>query len=127
MAQGTRELMISGARRLIAARGVGETSLADVVEETGGPRGSIYHHFPGGKDELVRAVVDEANARAIAVLDGPADESPLALVDRFLDWWRGILVRGGYASGCAVLAVAVDSGAGELGDSAGGAFDRWSE
>src|SRR3712207_8589123 len=33
-------------------RGVQGTSFADVLEHSGAPRGSIYHHFGGGKTQL---------------------------------------------------------------------------
>ena len=45
--------MIVGAARLLAERGLQETSFSEVLQRTGAPRGSIYHHFPEGKDQLV--------------------------------------------------------------------------
>ena len=53
MKPGTRQKMISGAADLIRRRGVNATSLRDVVNHTGTPRGSLAFHFPGGKLELV--------------------------------------------------------------------------
>ena len=47
--------MIEAAMYLIASKGVQATSFADVLKASGAPRGSVYHHFPGGKDELVLA------------------------------------------------------------------------
>jgi len=38
------------------------TSFSEVLEATGAPRGSVYHHFPGGKDQLVKAALDWAAA-----------------------------------------------------------------
>ena len=43
-----------GAVRLLATKGVEGTSFAEVLEATDSPRGSVYHHFPGGKPELLR-------------------------------------------------------------------------
>ena len=58
MAPGVRDQMIRSAIALFAERGVHGTSFTDVIAQAGAPRGSIYHHFPGGKDELVQAVLE---------------------------------------------------------------------
>ena len=52
---------------LLAQKGVQGTSFMDVLEATGAPRGSLYHHFPGGKDELVLAAMDEASREALVL------------------------------------------------------------
>ena len=64
-----REKMASGAALLPAKRGLDGTSFSTVLELTGAPRGPVYHHFPGGKDELVGAALGAANAKSMAALD----------------------------------------------------------
>ncbi len=107
MAKDVRKKMVDGAVRLLATRGLDATSFPEVLALTGASRGSVYHHFPGGKEELVRAALDVAGdtlLQALDRLDGmPAGE----VTDRFLDLWRGILVRSGFDAGCAVVAVTV--------------------
>ena len=49
---GPRERMIVSTALLMRERGARATSLDDVLEHSGAPRGSIYHHFPGGKVQL---------------------------------------------------------------------------
>ncbi|MDT7695716.1 MAG: TetR/AcrR family transcriptional regulator, lmrAB and yxaGH operons repressor, partial [Pseudonocardiales bacterium] len=44
--------MITAARRLFRERGYLGTAFSDVLAESGAPRGSVYFHFPGGKEEL---------------------------------------------------------------------------
>lgn len=52
MAKGdVRARMVAGAARLLAEKGMEGTSFAEVLAATGAPRGSTYHHFPGGKTE----------------------------------------------------------------------------
>jgi len=46
-----RARMVAGAARLLAEKGMEGTSFAEVLAATGAPRGSTYHHFPGGKTE----------------------------------------------------------------------------
>jgi len=65
-----RARMVAGAVRLLATRGLEGTSFAEVLTLTDAPRGSVYHHFPGGKSELVHAGLDLAASRA---LDAMAD------------------------------------------------------
>ena len=47
-----RERLLNGARALLAEKGYAGMELRDVAERGKAPRGSIYHHFPGGKSQL---------------------------------------------------------------------------
>jgi TetR/AcrR family transcriptional repressor of lmrAB and yxaGH operons len=47
-----RERLLNGARRLLAEKGYAGMELRDVAAVGEAPRGSIYHHFPGGKTQL---------------------------------------------------------------------------
>ena len=61
--------MVEGAVRLLATKGVEGTSFAEVLDATGSPRGSVYHHFPGGKPELLHAALDLASERGFAAME----------------------------------------------------------
>ncbi|WP_460792772.1 TetR/AcrR family transcriptional regulator [Nocardioides maradonensis] len=103
-----RETMIDGAIDLFARRGVAGTSLRDVVEHSGAPRGSIYHHFPGGKDELAAA----AAARAGVLTDGLITKlasagDPGAAVTELVEIWCRRLERSDFEQGCPVAASAL--------------------
>ena len=52
----TRERMVESATRLFMAQGYAATGLKQIIEEGEAPRGSLYFHFPGGKEELAVAV-----------------------------------------------------------------------
>jgi TetR/AcrR family transcriptional repressor of lmrAB and yxaGH operons len=47
-----RERLLDGAGSLLAEKGYAGMELRDVAERGSAPRGSIYHHFPGGKAQL---------------------------------------------------------------------------
>ena len=47
-----RERLLNGARKLLAEKGYAGMELRDVAKRGRAPRGSIYHHFPGGKRQL---------------------------------------------------------------------------
>lgn len=125
MGTDVRERMIDGAVRLLATRGLAGTSFATVLELTGSPRGSIYHHFPGGKDELVAAALDRALDSALAALDARAGESPERVAEVFLDTWRAVLTGSGYSAGCAIVAVTVDAETAFLRARCAEAFSAW--
>jgi TetR/AcrR family transcriptional repressor of lmrAB and yxaGH operons len=125
MAGDVRRRMVDGAVLLLAKRGLQGTSFADVLELTGAPRGSIYHHFPDGKDQLVGSAVELAGARALALLDEKAGGSALEVAEFFLGMWRSVLVRGRYDVGCAVLAVTVGTDSPALLEQTAGVFRGW--
>jgi len=53
-----RALLIHGARQLLAEKGYAGMELRDVAARGKAPRGSIYHHFPGGKVQLAREAAE---------------------------------------------------------------------
>jgi AcrR family transcriptional regulator len=55
-----RRLIITEALGVFARNGYAETDLAEVAEAAGVGRPLIYHYFPGGKEDLYVAVVEEA-------------------------------------------------------------------
>src|SRR5207302_10522551 len=105
-----RTKMVEGAVRRLAINGAEGTSFAEVLAATGAPRGSIYHHFPGGKTELLHAALDLASERALAAMEATRGQPPAVVVARFLDLWRELLNRSKLSAGCAVLAGTVAAG-----------------
>jgi AcrR family transcriptional regulator len=117
--------MIESAVTLLALRGLEGTAFSDVLERSGAPRGSIYHHFPDGKDQLVEAAIVLAGERALAVLEGLRGSPPRAVTQAFFDLWRAVLVRSDLRAGCAVLAVTVATDSPDLLDEAASIFRAW--
>jgi len=120
-----RERMADAAALLLARDGYQATSFSEVLEASGAPRGSIYHHFPGGKDELVSLALDRQAARVIGGLDRLEGRTPAEVVERFAAWWRRGLESTDFAVGCSLVAVTASAGAGTLRDEAGVLFERW--
>jgi AcrR family transcriptional regulator len=125
MAGDTRQRMIESAAVLLAKRGLQATAFSDVIERSGAPRGSIYHHFPGGKDQLVDAAIDLAGDRALRVLDAVDGRPPAEVTGYFIDLWRAVLVRSRLTAGCAVLAVTVATDSPALLEHAAAIFRAW--
>src|SRR5271154_510780 len=126
MAQGdVRTKMVKGAAGLLATKGVEGTSFAEVLAATDAPRGSTYHHFPGGKSELVHAALDLVSSRALAVMESRRGSSATEIVEQFLDLWRQLLDTSDLTAGCAVVAVTVAGSDTDLLDHAGAIFRDW--
>jgi TetR/AcrR family transcriptional repressor of lmrAB and yxaGH operons len=47
-----KEEMVKTALRLFRSRGFAGVGVAELLEQSGFPRGSLYFHFPGGKEEI---------------------------------------------------------------------------
>jgi AcrR family transcriptional regulator len=124
----TRQRMVSSAAGLIRRHGASATSIDRVLEVSGAPRGSVYHHFPGGRAQLVEEAVGYADRYVDSLLDAAAASGdPVAVVDQFLTMWREQLVASDFHAGCPVVAVAVEANeeAPQLTDAAGAAFGHW--
>jgi TetR/AcrR family transcriptional repressor of lmrAB and yxaGH operons len=108
MAAGTRDKMVHSAAVLLRQRGVRGTSFARVLEHSGAPRGSISHHFPGGKNEMIQAAVSVAGQEISVRLQDAADHGASAadLVNAVCDYFGDGLDRTDYRAGCAIVAVA---------------------
>jgi TetR/AcrR family transcriptional repressor of lmrAB and yxaGH operons len=125
MARGVRERMVASAVDLLARRGLQATSFSEVLEHSGAPRGSVYHHFPEGKDQMIGSALDVAGGRAIELLDRKAGAPAEEIAAWFLHIWREVLIRGQFEAGCAVVAVAVAADSPELLDQTARVFRTW--
>jgi TetR/AcrR family transcriptional regulator, lmrAB and yxaGH operons repressor len=130
-----RRRMIQSAALLTRERGVEATSFSEVLERSGAPRGSIYHHFPGGKAQLIeestRYAGDFIAAGLVAALES-AD--PVVSVRAFVSvralvsLWRAILRESDYGAGCPVVAATLEGDRAPGPRAAAGvAFARWEE
>src|SRR5256886_15404708 len=83
-----RERMIQSALVLMGEQGVEATSFSQVIEHSGAPRGSIYHHFPGGKEQLIEEATRYAGEAVVHLLNDAAErhEDPVAAVNAIVEF-----------------------------------------
>jgi TetR/AcrR family transcriptional repressor of lmrAB and yxaGH operons len=128
MAADARNRMIESAAVLFRERGVHGTSFSDVLEHSGAPRGSIYHHFPGGKAQLAEETTRyaaEFTATALAAALAEEDD-PVAAVRAFAAMWRKLLRRTDFLAGCPIVSATLEGERSPAArDAAGEAFARW--
>ncbi|WP_433802201.1 TetR/AcrR family transcriptional regulator [Actinomycetospora sp. CA-084318] len=125
----TRDRMVDSAATLLREYGTAATTIDAVLAHSSAPRGSVYHHFPGGRRELLAAAVTRAGDGVSDLLGGyTADaDSPSAILRRFASLWRSRLVATDHRAGCPLVAVAVDHPADEpeLVDLVRSIVERW--
>ncbi|MBM7365354.1 TetR/AcrR family transcriptional regulator [Gordonia hydrophobica] len=124
----SRDKMIASAAALLPVLGVHGTSFTRVLDHSGAPRGSIGHHFPGGKNEMLLAAISVAGGRVTRRLrqaaDGGVDYS--TVIGAFCDYFQEGLLQSEYRAGCPVAAVALDVDTDtKLHDAATDVIDEW--
>src|SRR5256885_8040824 len=101
-----RTRMVISTALLVRERGARATSIDDVLAHSGAPRGSVYHHFPGGRQQLLSEAIDHAGEFVAARIEHAPDA--LTMLHMLLDDYREQLVRTDFRAGCPVVAVAVE-------------------
>ena len=75
----TRQRLIDASATLFQLQGLTGTGIKQILTEAGAPFSSLYHYFPGGKEELASAAIRAAGARYQALVEATWDESPEAI------------------------------------------------
>ena len=111
MVKDTREHMIETTAALVHRRGFYGTSLNEILQESGAPRGSLYYHFPGGKEELVLEAARQGVASVTQLLKEVLTDSPDLAdgVRAFVEAAAHVLRDSGYVFGCPVAPIVLDS------------------
>ncbi len=130
MAKETRARMIETTARLLQHRGYYGTALSDILEASGAPRGSLYFHFPGGKDQLVLEATRAAAEIATRELGETmvTAKSPGRGVRAYAEAAARIMQETDYTFGCPVAPVILDATGGleELAKICRETFESWS-
>jgi TetR/AcrR family transcriptional regulator, lmrAB and yxaGH operons repressor len=92
-------------------RGYNGVGLTELLAASGAPKGSFYHHFPGGKEQLAEAAVRYAGGGVGRLIDdafvtaGEFSAGVMTLVERIADFHEA----SGYRDGCPVTSVLLDT------------------
>ena len=115
MPANVKQTMIERTAVLLAKKGLQGASFSEILEASGAPRGSLSHHFPGGKHRAeVLAALEHAGNQALGVLDRLSGKPAREIAEGFLSLWRSVLARSDFSAGCAVVAVTVAADSEEL-------------
>jgi AcrR family transcriptional regulator len=106
----TRERILTATAELFRRQGYHGTSVKQVTEAAGAPFGSLYHFFPGGKEELGDAVLrssGQAYLELFEMIYGAAAGPAEAITD-FFDGAAAVLEETGYLDACPIGTVALE-------------------
>ena len=120
--------MVLSTAALLREHGASATSIDRVLAHSGAPRGSVYHHFPGGRAQLLDEAVALAGDFIADLIETAARaDDPVEALDAFFALWRDQLTRSDFRAGCPIVAVAVETNddAPQLARSAAAVFARW--
>jgi AcrR family transcriptional regulator len=102
--------MVTTTAKLLRRQGYHGTGLNQIVAEAEAPKGSLYFHFPGGKEQLVAEAISASaaylDAALLACERGTAAES----LDAYLAEAASVLDRTDFADGCPIATVVLEVG-----------------
>ncbi|KIF05491.1 TetR family transcriptional regulator [Streptomyces sp. RSD-27] len=130
-APGTRERLVRTASRLMQHGGYESTPVKQLAREAEATLGSLYHFFPGGKQELAVAAIGYGDGEFAATLGAALDSDPDAA--RAIEAAAGVLADALAASdwrdGCPVTATALEAVGRlpELQEACARSFGHWQE
>lgn len=102
---GVRERLVRSAISLLRTRGADGFGMAELLEESGVARRSMYQHFPRGKAELLETAAREAGLRINAELDELlATLSPVEALAAWIEHWKRGLLASDFRRGCPLAA-----------------------
>ncbi len=107
----TRQKLIDATAMLLRKQGYHATGLSEIVDESGAPRGSLYFHFPDGKDQLAVAALEQSGEEwRVRIEAAVAGATGLGqAIDAIVTLLADDLEASGWAHGCPVAAVALES------------------
>lgn len=105
-----RAPIVDAAVTLFRRRGYGGTSLNDIVDASGAPKGSLYHYFPAGKASIAVAAVEEAGERVAATMGRLANENGTTaeLLRAHARVYAGWMRKSGFRDGCPITTVLLE-------------------
>jgi TetR/AcrR family transcriptional repressor of lmrAB and yxaGH operons len=124
-----RDQIIETTCALIELQGYHATGLNQIIKESGSPKGSLYHYFPGGKEELaeqsivyVGGLVHARIAEQLATADAPD-----AAVRSFIMMVAQQVERAGYRGGGPITTIALEaaSTSDRLREACARTYDGW--
>lgn len=106
----TKQKMLDKTAELLRTQGYHGTGLKQILEESETPRGSLYFHFPGGKEQLAALAAADSGARMQMYLRDLIAEStdPVQALDAVFDAMQKNLVDSDWRSGCPIATLALE-------------------
>src|ERR1700704_6709138 len=110
MATGTRERIVQRSAELFRRQGFAGTGVKQIVAEASAPFGSLYHFFPGGKEQLGEEVIRWSGGIYGLLIDAffKPGEDPVAATRNFFAAAAVTVRENDYADACPIATVALE-------------------
>src|SRR2546423_3533887 len=107
---GTRERIVDSSAELFRRQGYTGTGVKQIVAAASAPFGSLYHFFPGGKEQLGEEVIRWSGQMYLQLFVTVAGDAPDVAtgVQRFFAGAAETLEETGYADACPIATVALE-------------------
>src|SRR3954468_23911609 len=111
MSTPTRQRIVQAGADLLRDKGYAATGVKEIVAAAQAPFGSLYHHFPGGKEQLGEEVIRYGGAEygKLGPLIFDAAPDPVTGVRMFFDGAADHLEATGGTAGCQIATVALEA------------------
>lgn len=106
----TRQKMLVATIEVMRERGAAGVTVDEVLTRSGAPRGSVYHHFPAGRAQLIDEALDYAGESFTGMIERAARNGAGAVITRLITFWTRVLEDSDFRAGCPVVATAADGG-----------------
>src|SRR5918996_531531 len=106
----TRDRIVAGAAQLYGRYGYTGVGLKQVAAESGSPIGSLYHFFPGGKEELAAAALRMSGAGYQMLVEGVLENMPdlVSGIEQSFALAAETVASTGYVDACWIETVALE-------------------
>jgi TetR/AcrR family transcriptional repressor of lmrAB and yxaGH operons len=125
----SKDRMIEAAIELMRSYGLSGAGINDVVQLSGAPRGSLYHHFPAGKLQMAGEALGVHGDRVAAFIDAALDSARAGprKVEALFEAFSRRVEEADFRKSCPFGCVALDLDAEteDLRVVVAQAFDRW--
>lgn len=107
---GTRDRLLESAITLMRRSGLAGAGINEIVRASGAPKGSVYHFFPGGKQQIVAEGLERSARQVVAFIESAlaTKRAPGAKVRALFAAFARRLEQGGYRTSCAAGTVCLD-------------------
>jgi len=90
-------------------RGAAGVTIDEVLTCSGAPRGSVYYHFPHGRNQILTEALRYSGDSITAMIDDAAGWGAKTLLREFVEFWVRQLSNSNFTAGCPVVAAAISS------------------
>lgn len=111
--EATRQRILDAAAELMQAQGFHATGLNQIIQQSGAPKGSLYFHFPDGKESIAVAAMEQSGRQLTAMLEQllAASPSAVAAVESLWRHFMAELEASDFRKGCPIATLTLEAAA----------------